>query len=150
MLLDAPADKTATKSRALAFTIAALALVALAVLWFTFRYYPEKKAAGRFFDAVVAGDMTRAYQLWKPGPSYQMNDFVADWGPTGYYGPVKSFKILKAKSPAGASGVIVTAEISPFSPLPDKNDGERSRKTRIVQIWVEAGDKSLSFPPNFQ
>jgi hypothetical protein len=150
MLLDAPAQKSARKSRAMAFTIAALVLIAIAALWFIFRYYPEKRAAEHFFDAVAAGDMNTAYHLWKPGPSYQMNDFLADWGPTGYYGPVKSYKILKAKSPHGASGVIVTAEVSPYSPLPDKNDGEKSRKTRIVQIWVEAGDKSLSFPPTFE
>lgn len=149
MLLDPPAEKP-TKPRAMRFTIAALVLIALAVLWFMFRYYPEKKAAEHFLDAVVAGDMSKAYALWKPGPSYQMNDFVADWGPTGYYGPVKSYKIMNAKAPHGASGVIVTAEISPFATLPDKNDGEKSRQTRIVQIWVEAGDKSLSFPPNFQ
>ncbi len=88
-LLDPPAAKP-EKSRAMAFTIAALTLVTIVVLWFTFRYYPEKKAAERFFNAVVAGDMAQAYQLWKPGASYTMNDFLADWGAQGYYGPVKS------------------------------------------------------------
>ena len=89
-LLDPPASKP-DKSRAMAFTLAALALVAIVILWFTFRYYPEKKAAERFFDALVAGDSAGAYQLWKPSAIYTMKDFLADWGPQGYYGPVKSY-----------------------------------------------------------
>jgi hypothetical protein len=145
-LLDAPAAKP-EKSRAMAFTIAALALVAIVTLWFVFRYYPEKRAAQHFFDALVAGDTAKAYEIWKPGPSYQMKDFLADWGPNGYYGPVKSYKIEHAKSPVGASGVIITASISPFSPMPDKADGEKSHKTRTVILWVETKDKSFSFPP---
>ena len=70
----------------MAFTIAALTLVAIVALWFTFRYYPEKKAAARFFDALVAGNTNQAYQLWKASPSYAVKDFLADWGPQGYYG----------------------------------------------------------------
>jgi len=34
----------------MAFTIAALAVVAIVALWFTFRYYPEKRAAERFLE----------------------------------------------------------------------------------------------------
>jgi len=90
-LFDPPAEKSA-KSRAMAFTIVALALVVIAALYFKFRYYPEERAAEHFFDALVAGDADTAYRLWKPGPSYAMKDFMADWGPQGYYGPVKSYK----------------------------------------------------------
>jgi hypothetical protein len=46
-----------------AFTVAALVLVAIVALWWTFRSYPEKRAAEHFFDAVVAGDMATAYRL---------------------------------------------------------------------------------------
>ncbi len=144
-LIDPPADKP-DKSRALAFTIAALAVVAIVALWFTFRYYPEKKAAERFFDALVAGDTVKAYQLWKPGPSYAMKDFLADWGPQGYYGPVKSYKVIRAKAPSSSNAVAVSVEVSPFSPMPDISDTEKSRKTRVVEIWVLAADKSLTFP----
>ena len=145
-LLDPPAAKP-QKSRAMAFTIAALTLVVIVTLWLVFRYYPEKKAAGRFFDALVAGDTAHSYQLWKPGPSYEMKDFLADWGPRGYYGPVKSYKILRASSPTGANAVAVRVAVSPFSPMPDASDAEKSRKTRVVSIWVLISDKSLSFPP---
>lgn len=145
-LLDPPAAKP-EKSRAMAFTIAALTLVAVVVLWFTFRYYPEKKAAERFFTMVVAGDMVQAYQLWKPGPSYTMNDFLADWGDQGYYGPVKSYEIDHLRSPRGSSSVAVTVKVSPYSPMPDPSDAEKSRKTRVVEVWILPRDKSFSFPP---
>jgi hypothetical protein len=144
-LMDPPADKP-DKSRAMAFTVAALAVVAIVALWYTFRYYPEKKAAERFFDALVAGDTARAYQLWKPSPSYAMKDFLADWGPEGYYGPVKSYKVIHAKAPSSSNAVAVSVEVSPFSPMPDISDTEKSRKTRVVEIWVLAADKSLTFP----
>jgi hypothetical protein len=144
-LTDPPADKP-DKSRAMAFTVAALAVVAIVALWFTFRYYPEKKAAERFFDALVAGDTARAYQLWKPSPSYSMKDFLADWGPQGYYGPVESYNILHAKAPSSSNAVAVSVEVSPFSPMPDISDTEKSRKTRVVEVWILAADKSFSFP----
>jgi hypothetical protein len=145
-LLDPPAGKP-DKSRAMAFTLAALAVLAIVGLYFTFRYYPEKKAAERFFDALVAGDSARAYQLWKPSPSYSMKDFLADWGPQGYYGPVKSYRVIRAKAPKGSNAIAVSVEISPFSPMPDISDTERSRKTKVVEVWVVAADKSFSFPP---
>jgi hypothetical protein len=144
-LIDPPADKP-DKSRAMAFTVAALAVVAIVALWYTFRYYPEKKAAERFFDALVAGDTAKAYQLWKPSPSYAMKDFLADWGPQGYYGPVQSYKVIRAKAPSSSNAVAVSVEVSPFSPMPDISDTEKTRKTRVVEIWVIAADKSFSFP----
>jgi hypothetical protein len=145
-LLDPPPLKP-QKSRAMAFTIAALAIAAIVTLWFVFRYYPEKRAASHFFDALVAGNIDRAYQLWKPGPSYTMKDFLADWGPEGYYGPVKSYEIKRTCSPRGSNTVDINVAVSPFSPMPEVADPERSRKTKIVDIWVVISDKSLSFPP---
>jgi hypothetical protein len=145
-LLDPPADKP-DKSRAMAFTIAALSLVAIVVLWFTFRYYPEKKAAERFFDALVSGDTAKAYELWKPSSNYVMKDFLADWGPQGYYGPVKSYEIAHAHAPRGSNSVAVTVKLSPYSPMPDISDTEKSRKTRVIEVWILPSDKSFSFPP---
>ena len=148
-LLEPPAD-TPNKSRPLAFTIAAIVLVAAVSLWWIFRFYPEKRAAERFFDALVAGDAAKAYQLWKPLPTYTMEDFLADWGPNGYYGPVKSYKIIREDSPHGSNAVQVAVAISPFSPMPDPADPsvqEKSRKTRVVAVWVVSKDKSLTFPP---
>jgi hypothetical protein len=149
-LLEPPAD-TEEKSRAMIFTMTAAFIIAIIAVWFWLRFYPEKKAAEQFFNAVVAGDMNTAYQLWKPGPgsSYKLKDFVADWGPTGYYGPVKSYSILKAKSPDGSStSVEVRVAISPFNPMPTaNNDPEKAQKTKVVNVWVDTKDKSFSFPP---
>ncbi|HEY2460882.1 MAG TPA: hypothetical protein VGI16_08740 [Candidatus Acidoferrum sp.] len=145
-LLEPPAD-TSSKSRAMIFTIVAVVLIAASGLWFAFRYYPEKLATEHLFDALVAGDTTKAYELWKAGPSYQMKDFLADWGPNGYYGPVKSYQILKENAPHGGSGVIVEVAVSPYAPMPDSGDAEKSRKTHVVTVWVETKDKSFSFPP---
>jgi len=145
-LLEPPVE-TPQKSRVMLFTVAALALTLAVVLWFTFRYYPEKKATAHFFDALVAGDTNKAYDLWKPSASYKMNDFTADWGPGGYYGPVKSYKIMSAKAPKESTSIEVNVAISPFSPMPDASDADKSRKTRVVTLWVLPSDKSLSFPP---
>src|ERR1700730_13543113 len=115
----------------MAFTVAGLGFALALILYFAFRYYPEKRAAEHFFDALVAGDTATAYQLWKPGASYQMKDFMADWGPEGYYGPVKSYKILKVNSPVGANAVAVRIALSPFSPMPDISDAETARRRAV-------------------
>ena len=145
-LLEPPVEKP-QKSRVMLFTVAALALTLAVVLWFTFRYYPEKKAAAHFFDALVAGDTNKAYELWKPSATYRLSDFTADWGPGGYYGPVKSYKIMGAKAPNKSDSIEVNIAISPFSPMPDASDGEKSRKTLVVPLWILPSDKSISFPP---
>ena len=146
-LLEPPVE-TSSKSRHLKFVGGALVALAAVVLYFTFRFFPEQRAAQKFFDALAAGDTKTAYQLWKPQPSYRMQDFLADWGPYGYYGPVKSYKIMKVSSPSGPSNsVVVQVALSPFSPMPDTNDAEKSRRTRIVTVWMNVNDRSFSFPP---
>jgi len=145
-LLEPPPEKS-HKSQAMAFTLAALFLALVALLWFTFRYYPEKKAAAQFFDALVAGDTDKAYELWKPTASYKKDDFLADWGTAGYYGPVRSYKIMSAKAPNKSDSIAVNVAVSPYSPLPESSDAEKSRKTKLVTLWVSPADKSFSFPP---
>ncbi len=147
MTLLEPPPAPQAKSRQFIWMGLLTAVAVLALGWWMFRYYPEKKAAERFFEAVAAGDMTQAYHLWKPANSYTMQDFLADWGPTGYYGPVKSYEIFKASAPRGGSGVIVSVWVSPYSPMPPKEDVEKSRKTRVVSVWVEGKAKSFSSPP---
>jgi hypothetical protein len=149
MSLLSPAPEPSNKSKVWTFTIAALTVTLAIILYFAFRYYPEKKAAEHFLDALVAGNVRQAYSLWKPSESYKINDFMADWGPEGYYGPVKSYSIVKATSRKGANGVILTIELSPYSPVPDKNDVEKSRRTKQLNLWVNSSDKSFSFPPSF-
>ena len=147
-LLDSGSEEP--KSKLLRYGITGAAFVVLLVLgvWYLLRFYPEKRAAERFMDAVVAGDTSRAYQIWKPQASYTYQDFLEDWGPAGYYAPVKSYRIESAQEPPkGGSGVVVVVEISPFQPFPADSDAAKNRRTREVRIWVERSDKSLSFPP---
>jgi hypothetical protein len=147
MSLLEPVPEKSHKSRVMAFTIGALVLALAVVLYFTFRYYPEKKATAQFFDALVVGNMDKAYELWKPTPSYRKDDFLADWGASGYYGPVKSYKIMGAKAPDKSDSIAVNVAVSPYSPLPKSSDAEKSPKTKVVTLWVSPADKSLSFPP---
>jgi hypothetical protein len=148
MTLLEPPVETSSKTRPLKFVAGALVVLAAVVLYFAFRFYPEQRAAQRFFDALVAGDTNTAYQLWKAKPSYRMQDFLTDWGPHGYYGPVKSYKIMKISSPSGStSSVVVEVAVSPFAPMPEATDAEKSRRTRVVTVWMNTEDKSFSFPP---
>jgi hypothetical protein len=145
-LLDPPAEPQG-KSSVMKFTAIAVILALLIGGWFLFRYYPEKRAVDHFFDALVAGDTNSAYQLWKPSPSYKQGDFLADWGPSGYYGPVKSYEILRATRPKSSNGIIVSVAVSPFSPMPGMNDAEKSRRTKVIPLWVDTDSKAMSFSP---
>jgi hypothetical protein len=148
MTLLEPPVETSSKTRHLKFVAVALVVLAVVVVYLTFRFYPEQRAAQRFFDALAAGDTNGAYKLWKAGPSYHLQDFLADWGANGYYGPVKSYKMLKITAPRDSSNsVAVEVAISPFSPMPDASDAEKSRRTRVVTVWMNTEDKSFSFPP---
>jgi hypothetical protein len=61
---------------------------------------------------------------------------------------VKSYKIIKISSPKDSSNsVAVEVAVSPYAPMADASDAEKSRKTRIVTIWMNTEDKSFSFPP---
>ena len=141
-----PVPEKSHKSQVLAVVIGLVVVALVAILYFTLRYYPEKKAVNQFLEAVVAGNTDKAYELWKPTTSYRKQDFLADWGPSGYYGPVKSFKIVDASRPRNSNAVAVTVALSPYSPMPSAS-GEKSDKTRTVTLWVSPSDKSLSFPP---
>ena len=147
-LFDSGSEEPRSKLRR--YLLSGLALVALVGLagWYLLRFQAEKKSVARFFDALAGGDTQRAYQIWKPQPTYTYQDFTDDWGPAGYYGPVKSYHIETVQKPRGeASGVIVVVELSPFQPFPTDNDPAKNRRTKEARIWVERKDKSLGFPP---
>jgi hypothetical protein len=144
------------RSRMRRYVLMAVAAVIILVgggwyLWFGYLHVPERNVARHFFSTLTAGNPQAAYQLWKADPAhYDMKDFMEDWGPAGYYGPIKSYRIESASSPPKAgSGVIVVVELSPYQPFPDSNDVEKSGQTKEVRLWVETKDKSLSFAPNF-
>ncbi len=139
------------KSKRLRYAVSVVALVLLLGFWGwrSLRFASEEHTIDHFMNAVTAGNFQLAYQIWKPrqGTSYSFQDFLADWGDKGYYGPLKSYRREAASEPRnGGSGVIITVEISPFTPFPPTSD-PRSARNREVKLWVERSDQSISFPP---
>jgi hypothetical protein len=127
--------------------ILVVVLVLSGTLWYLFRFHSEKTTADVFMEQVVAGQFQNAYQMWHAGASYAYSDFLQDWGPKGYYGPVRSYKIVTAHEPKDASGVIVVVDVSPFTPFPSDNDFEKARKTQEVRLWVQFTDHTISYAP---
>jgi hypothetical protein len=135
------------------YIITGIAFVALVAggCWYLLRYHTEKNSVRQFLNAVAAGNMEEAYRIWKPVPTYSFKDFLDDWGPEGYYGPVKSFHMESAeeikRGSQPVSGVVITVELSPYTPFPGNDDVAKQNKTKEVHLWVEFKDQSISFPP---
>jgi hypothetical protein len=128
-----------------------LALLAILIVgffvWRAVRFKTEEQTVETFLNALVSGNMQQAYQLWQPTSSYTLKDFQDDWGPSGYYGPVKSFEIDSAFKPTkSSSDVAVRVLLSPYQPFP-KNDTIEQNKTKSVTIWVNRNTHSLSTGP---
>jgi hypothetical protein len=146
-ILDSTAEEPNSKLTRWIVTGTIFALLMWLGLWWMFRFHSERKTAEQFLQAVIAEDMQRAYQIWKPSASYTMKDFVEDWGPEGYYGPVKSYQIETAQKSGNASGVTIVVELSPFSPFPEKSDKVKNYRNKEVRLWVESKDLSMGFAP---
>lgn len=147
-ILDAGPEEP--KSKMLRYGISGVALVLFlsGAMWYFLRYNSEKRTVGHFMDSVIAGDMQKACDIWHTHPGFSCQDFTSFWGPNGYYSPIKSFRMESAEvPPKGGSGVVVTVEISGYSPFPKPDETIKFAQNREVQIWVERSDQSLSFPP---
>lgn len=144
-LLDAK-EFDAEKARKRKFRIISVivvALVLLGLLW-GFRYWPQKRVVGRFFEALQKQDYNQAYAIWMHDPNwrqhperyakYPFNDFYRDWGPGGEWGLIKTQKVYGASTcPPPSTGVVVDVVV---------ND-----RAEHAQVWVEKSDNTLSFPP---
>lgn len=127
-------------------TYAAFAAMLPKLLWYPLYYHAEWGTVHKFLNAVSAGDMQRAYQIWKPVPSYTLDRFMEDWGAEGYYGPVKSYNVEDTDHPKSCACVDVTVQVSPYQPFPEKEDFVKQAKTKEVKLRVEYKDQSLGFP----
>lgn len=125
-----PIDPVAQRRRRWAIAIAAFCVLLAGYLYYELKNYPEEQRVKQFFTALQHQEYEKAYQLWKPPPSYTFKDFSQDWGPHGLQWPVKQFHITG--STERGSGVLVRVMV---------NDQEN------VSLWVEKKDKSLGFPP---
>ncbi len=146
-VFDSTAEEPHSKIRRYVITGVAFALLVALGIWHVLRFHTEKKTVQEFLNALVAGQTEQAYRIWKPAPSYSYKDFLDDWGPDGYYGPIKSFHIEAAEHPSGGTGIVVIVEVSPYQPFPSDNEAAKQSKTKEVRLWVERKDQSLSFPP---
>ena len=142
-----PPDKV---RRYIITTIVFIALV-VSFAWYLLRFHTEVRTAKHFLDTVTSGNFEQAYHLWSPGPSYSYQDFLDDFGPNGYYGPVKSYHIENAEEikqgPVQPLGTVVTVEVSPYAPFPSSNDVLKQSKTKEVRLQVEYKDQSIGFAP---
>jgi hypothetical protein len=135
-------EKARKRTRRIISSISILVIV-LGLLWW-FRYWPEERIVGHFFDALQKQDYKTAYGIWMRNPDwaqhpekypkYPYNEFYRDWGPGGEWGLIKTQKVYGASTcPGPASGVVVDVVV---------ND-----RAQHAQVWVEKSDKTLSFPP---
>ena len=107
-------------------------MVAVAIGWWLFRFYPEKRLVERFLDTVVAGDFRSAYEQWKPGPEYSFDDFVRDWGRGSDWGTIRGYEIKEVRGKGGVVSFVIVIN---------------GVETNPVELWVQRKAKSLSFAP---
>jgi hypothetical protein len=144
-LLDAKEyDPEKERKRKTRIIFAIVVVIILLGLGWWFRYWPEERVAGRFFDSLQKQDYETAYGIWmqdpqwkqhpQEHPKYSYGDFYRDWGPGGEWGLIKTQKVYGSSScPGGGSGIVVDVVV---------ND-----RAQHAQVWVEKRDKTLSFPP---
>jgi hypothetical protein len=144
-LLDAQEydPEKARKRRMRIISAISIAVIILALGWW-FRYWPEERIVGHFFEALQKQDHKTGYGIWMHDPQWQQhpdqhpkypfNDFYRDWGPGGEWGLIKTYKVYGASTcPGGGSGVVVDVIV---------ND-----RSEHAQVWVEKSDHTLSYPP---
>ncbi len=144
-LLDAKAydPEKERKRRGVIISVIVAVAVLLFIVWW-FRYWPEERLVGKFFDALQKQDYNQAYALWMHDPSWQrhperypkypFSDFYRDWGPGGEWGIIKTTKVFGASTcPGGGTGVVVDVVVN--------------NRTEHAQVWVEKSDHTLSYPP---
>lgn len=133
------------------FKIAVGLIVAAVVLgtfyWIFFRFHSEDHIVNKFLSDVAAGDFRGAYKMWETESHYTYTEFMQDWGTQGYYGPVRSFRIINTIEPSNSSGVIIIVHLSPFRQFPSENDIAKSQRTKEVRLWVQFSDHSISYAP---
>lgn len=141
-LLDAPKYDAARDKKRRNFLIgAAVTVVVLAFLTFWFWNWPAEHRVNRFFDAVEAKDMSRAYGIWNNDAdwekhperfaNYKYGAFQVDWGPSSDWGQITSHKIVMTKRTG--SGTVIGVELN-------------KRKTPTF-LWVESATHQLGFSP---
>jgi hypothetical protein len=149
-LLDAKefdSEKESRRNKRIIMIVSVVVILAGLIWWF--RYWPEERVVGHFFDALQKQDFNTAYGIWMHDPDWQQHpgqhsnypfhEFYLDWGPAGQWGIVKTVKVNGVHpcpslgSGTSGSGVLVDVIV---------ND-----RVQHAQVWVEKSDHTLSYPP---
>jgi hypothetical protein len=143
-----PYDPKAERRKWIRIGTVVAVLLVLAFTAYVFRYWSYEHRVNQFFTALEAKEFEKAYGIWFNDPDwkkhpqnhkqYTIGEFYLDWGPGGEYGIIKSHHIDAAGSSGkrgSGTGVVVVVTVN-----------ERSEKAKI---WVEKGDKTMSFAPDF-
>jgi hypothetical protein len=140
----APPDVARERRRRIIILTVVIAIVVLAGLAWTFRYWPEEHVADKFFAALKKQDYESAYGIyfqdssWKQHPqqhsNYPYNEFYTDWGPGGEWGLIKDYKLeASGNCPRAGTGVVVQFIVN----------GRADR----ARVYVDKSDKTISSPP---
>ena len=142
-IFQAPAYNARRERRKKILIISVIVLVlAGAIAAFLFRYVGYERRVTHFFSDLQAQSYEAAYGVWMNDPAwkqhpdkysnYSYSSFYRDWGPGGEWGLIRTFKVEGATD-SGGSGVVVRVRVN-----------ERAQR---ANIWVEKGDKTLTFSP---
>jgi len=137
-------DVAAHRRRRLRIMTVVLVLIAVGLVLYWNRFWPEERVVDKFFLALEKQDYETAYGIYFADPNwrqhvqkysvYPYSDFYRDWGPGGEWGLIKRFKIYAAgECPHGGSGVVVEVVVN------DRAEHE--------QLYVQKSDKTLSPSP---
>ena len=128
-------------------------VIVIGILWWLFRFWPEEHIVDQFFDALQQQNFEKAYGVWMHDPDwkqhpdrysrYPYNDFIKDWGPSGEWGIIKSYRIDGAAEPSGGNGSPFITGSSGVVVVVTVND----RVADKARLWVEKSDKTLGFSP---
>lgn len=146
-IFDSTEEEPSSKIRRYIITTLVFIALILLLCWWLLRFHAEKNTIRHFMNDVIAGNMQEAYKIWQPSQSYAFKDFLDDWGPNGYYGPVKSFNIEDTERLKDSTAVVIVVDVSPDQPFPDDRDAVRQNRVKQIKLWVEFKDQSISFPP---
>ncbi len=117
MLLDAtpPKPKKGIRKYVSLPLLIVVVLILGGLAYYAFHNYAEEQVIKRFLTAVERGNYQQAYRIWQPSKEYTFQDFMHDWGPTGDYGRIRTFRILGTQS-KGSRTVVVTIRINHENP----------------------------------
>jgi hypothetical protein len=146
-IFEAPAyDPRKARRRKIIISVVVVVVLVLGTIAWIYRNWPEEHRVSKFFTALVNKDFETAYGIWIADPSwknkpplgrYPYADFYRDWGPSGEWGPIHSFKIDGSSRPSdknsSSNGVVVVVTVN--------------ERKEPATIFVDKSDHTLSFSP---